>query len=110
MIVRVTQARIKPNSESAVFEILRDVSRGMARPPGMEALHIGRRMGDRGNELISVTVWTDIDTLRAAMGTSMEVAAFLPQLEPHLVEATVEHFETIVDRFEQLDTVNGAPA
>lgn len=105
MIVRVTRARIKRDSEPAVFAILRDVSTGISRPPGMEALYFGRRMSDRGNELISVTVWTDIDTLRAAMGTSMEVAAFLPQLEPHLVEATVDHFETIVDRFEQLDEI-----
>lgn len=105
MIVRVTRARIKPNSEAAVFEILRDVSKGIERPPGMEALYFGRRMGARGNELISVTIWTDLDALRAAMGTSMEVAAFLPQLQPSLVEATVEHFETIVDRFEELGEI-----
>jgi heme-degrading monooxygenase HmoA len=105
MIVRVTRAQIKQNSEPAVFEILRDASKGVSRPPGMEGLHIGRRMGVRANELISVTIWTDIEALRAAMGTSMEVAAFLPQLEPHLVGGTVEHFETVIDRFENLDEI-----
>ena len=105
MIVRVTRAKIRPNSEAAVFDILRDVSKGIRRPPGMEALHFGRRMSAQGNELVSITIWTDMDSLQAAMGTSMEVAAFLPQLEPHLVDASVEHFETIVDRFEELEGI-----
>ena len=103
MIVRVTRAKIRPNSEAAVFDILRDVSKGIRRPAGMEALHFGRRMSAQGNELVSITIWTDMDSLQAAMGTSMEVAAFLPQLQPHLLEASVEHFETIIDRFEELE-------
>ena len=105
MIVRVTRARIRPNADAAVFEILRDVSKGVARPAGMHAMHFGRRMSDAGNDLISITIWEDLATLQAAMGTAMEVAAFLPQLKPYLVEATVEHFETIVDRFEELEDV-----
>jgi len=105
MIVRVTRAKIRPNAEAAVFTILRDVSKGISRPPGMEALYFGRRMSAQGNELVSITIWTDIQALHAAMGTSMEVAAFLPQLQPHLIDASVEHFETIVDRFEELERI-----
>ena len=105
MIERVTRAKIRPNAEAAVFTILRDVSKGVSRPPGMEELHFGRRMSPQGNQLVSITMWTDIEALHAAMGTSMEVAAFLPQLEPHLVDASVEHFETIVDRFEELEGI-----
>ena len=105
MIVRVTRAKIRPNAEASVFTILRDVSKGVSRPPGMEALHFGRRMSSQGNELVSITIWTNIEALQAAMGTSMEVAAFLPQLQPHLAEASVEHFETIVDRFEELEQI-----
>src|SRR5690242_14106264 len=102
MIVRITRAKIRPNSEAAVFEILREASKGVARPPGMEGLHFGRRMSQDGNELVSITFWTDLEMLQAAMGTSMEVASFLPALQPHLLDATVEHFETIIDRFEEL--------
>ena len=105
MIVRVTRAKIRPNAEGPVFAILRDLSKGVSRPPGMQALYFARRMSAQGNELVSITIWTDIDALHAAMGTSMEVAAFLPQLEPHLIDASVEHFETIVDRFEELEGI-----
>jgi heme-degrading monooxygenase HmoA len=106
MIVRVTRAKIRPNAESAVFEILRRVSTGVRRPDGMDSLHFGRRMSASGNELISITIWTDLAALEAAMGTSMEVAAFLPELQPYLLEGTVEHFETITDRFEELAEIH----
>ena len=108
MIIRITRARIRPNAEAQVFAILREVSKGVKQPEGMTALHFGRRMSVDGNHLMSLTIWDDIDTLQAAMGTSMEVAAFLPQLQPYLMEATVEHFETIVDRFEELQDIGAS--
>ena len=108
MIIRITRARIRPNAEAQVFAILREVSTGVKRPGGMTALHFGRRMSVEGNQLISITIWDDIDTLQAAMGTSMEVAAFLPQLQPYLMDSTVEHFETIVDRFEELQDIGAS--
>ena len=105
MIIRITRARILNNAEAQVFAILREVSKGLRRPKGMTALHFGRRMSVDGNHLMSLTIWEDMDSLHAAMGTSMEVAAFLPQLQPFLLDSTVEHFETIVDRFEELEQI-----
>jgi hypothetical protein len=105
VIIRITRAKIRPNAEPQVFAILREVSKGVRQPAGMNALYFGRRMSVDGNQLMSLTIWDDIATLQSAMGTSMEVAAFLPQLQPYLMEATVEHFETIVDRFEELQDI-----
>ena len=105
MIVRVTRGKIRPNAEAEVFAILRDLSKGVRRPPGMVSLTFGRRMSPDGNELVSITTWTDMASLEAAMGTSLEVAAFAPQLQPLIVDGRVDHFETIVDAFEELETI-----
>jgi heme-degrading monooxygenase HmoA len=57
VIVRISRARIKPNSEAAAFQILREASSGFDRPQGLEALFISRRMATTGNELVAITVW-----------------------------------------------------
>lgn len=102
MIVRITRARIKPQTESAVFEVLRAATAESSRPPGMHSLMIGRRMDDTGNELVAITVWTDVEALQKTMGSAYQTAQFFPALDAYLLDATVEHFETVVETFEDL--------
>jgi len=105
VIVRVTRAKIQPHAEAEVFRILRDVSNSSPRPPGMEALLIGRRMSDGGNEFIAIGVWTDLDALQATLSGSWREPRVIPQLQPYLEQMTVEHFETVVEQFENLKTL-----
>lgn len=104
MIVRISRARIKPQTESAVFEVLRAATAGNTRPPGMHSIMIGRRMDDSGNELVAITVWTDVEALQASMGPNYQTAQFFPALDAYLLDPSVEHFETVVDTFEDLKT------
>ena len=102
MIVRIARARIKPQAESAVFDVLRAATADDSRPPGMHSMMIGRRMDESGNELVAITVWTDVEALQSVMGPGYQTAQFFPALDPFLLDATVEHFETVVERFEDL--------
>jgi quinol monooxygenase YgiN len=102
MIVRISRARIKPQSESAVFDVLRGATADNTRPPGMHSIMIGRRMDETGNELIAITVWTDVEALQSVMGQGYQTAQFFPALDPYLLDPTVEHFETVVETFEDL--------
>jgi hypothetical protein len=102
VIVRISRARIKPNSESAAFQILREASAETRRPPGLEALFLARRMSNSGNELVAVTVWLDLDSMTAVMSDDWQRPRFLPALDPLLEDASVEHFETIVEGYESL--------
>ena len=105
MIVRISRARIKPNSEAAAFQILREASSGFDRPQGLEALFISRRMATTGNELVAITVWADIEAMIAVMTDDWQRPRFLPTLDPLLEDASVEHYETIVEDFEDLKSV-----
>lgn len=105
MIVRISRARIKPNNESAAFEILREASTAAARPPGLEAMFISRRMANAGNELVAITVWLDLESMITIMSEDWQHPRFLPSLDPLLEDSSVEHFETIVESFDTLTKV-----
>ncbi len=38
------------------------------------------------------------------MGPAYQTAQFFPALDAYLLDATVEHFETVVETFEDLET------
>ena len=44
--VRITRARILPNADAAVFEILGRSARESSWPSGIKALYFARRMSD----------------------------------------------------------------
>lgn len=105
MIVRISRARIKPNSEAAAFQILREGSDAFGRPPGLEALFISRRMAATGNELVAISVWADLDATTAVLTDDWQRPRFLPTLDPLFGEASVEHYETVVENFDELKTI-----
>ena len=112
MIVRITRATIRPNHEPEAFSILRDATSGASRPAGLEAVFIARRgHGSSGlNELVAVTVWRDAEALSAVIGPGWEQPSFLATLDPLLVNATVDHYETIAESFEDILAIAHLPA
>lgn len=102
MIVRITRARVMRNAEAAAFDILRAPVAGTPQRDGLEAMFIGRRLRHDDNELVALTVWRDLDAMSAALGPEWDKPQFLPALQPYLEQPTVEHFDTIVDRYEDL--------
>lgn len=109
MIVRITRAAIRPNSEAAAFSILRDATAATGRPDGLEAVFIARRGSGKLNELVAVTVWRDADALTSVIGPGWEKPAFLPALDPLLIDATVDHYETVAEAYEDLLTLVDLP-
>jgi hypothetical protein len=105
VIVRISRARIKPNSEATAFQILREASSAAGRPPGLEALFISRRMATTANELVAISVWSDLDAMMAVMTDDWQRPRFLPSLDPLLEDTSVDHYETIVEDFEELKTI-----
>ena len=109
MIIRLTRAGIRPEREAEAFERLRQVSAGIGRPEGMEALYLGRRTEGRRVDLVAITVWRDMTALQAIVGRTWQTASFMPDLDPMLIDPTVEHFETLAEVFEDLPSLGLAP-
>jgi hypothetical protein len=109
MIVRLSRARLRGDREDGTFEFLRKASSAGPRPEGMEAMFIGRRTGADADELVAITVWRDLDALIAIFGPSWSEPSFFPELKDAIIDSTVEHFETIVERYEDLSSIGLEP-
>ena len=105
MIVRISRATVKPNSESAAFQILREAVQAAPRPAGLEAVFISRRMANAGDELLAISVWQDLDSMVAVMSDDWQRPRFLPSLDSLIVDASVDHYETIAADFEALKSI-----
>ena len=101
MITRITRGSLRPNSEARVFEILRDAAGSTnSRPKGLLGMSISRNVGEKGVELVAVTVWSDLESMAAVMGPNWREAAWLPGLADHIVDSRTELLETVVSTFE----------
>ncbi|MEA2577327.1 MAG: hypothetical protein QOD78_915 [Chloroflexota bacterium] len=109
MIVRLSRARLRRDREDGAFEYLRTASSAGPRPDGMEAMFIGRRTGADADELLAITVWRDLDALIAIFGPSWSEPSFFPELKDAIIDSTVEHFETIAERYEDLRAIGLEP-
>lgn len=105
MIVRLSRARLRREREDGAFEFMRKATSAGPRPDGMEAMFIGRRTGTDADELMAITVWRDLDALVRVIGPGWSEPSFFPELQDAIIDATVEHFETIAERYEDLATI-----
>jgi len=105
MIVRVSRARLRRDREDGAFEFLRKAASSGDRPDGMEAMFIGRRTAPGADEIVAITVWRDLNALIAVFGPTWSQPAFFPQLKEAIIDSSVEHFETIAERYEDLTTL-----
>ncbi len=105
MIVRVSRARLRRDREDGAFEFLRKAASSADRPDGMEAMFIARRTAPGADEILAITVWRDLNALIAVFGPTWSQPSFYAQLKEAIVDSTVEHFETIAERYEDLATL-----
>jgi predicted TIM-barrel fold metal-dependent hydrolase len=109
MIVRLSRARLRRDREDGAFEFLRKASSAGPKPPGMEAMFIGRRTSADADEIVAITVWHDLDALISIFGPSWSEPSFFPELDDAIIDASVEHFETIAERYEDLSVIGLEP-
>jgi len=109
MIVRLSRARLRRDREDGAFEFLRKASSAGPKPDGMEAMFIGRRTGTDADEVLAITVWRDLDALISIFGPKWSEPSFFPELQHAIIESSVEHYETIAERFEDLPTIGIDP-
>ena len=109
MIVRLSRARLRRDREDGAFEFLRKASSAGPKPAGMEAMFIGRRTGADADEIVAITVWRDLDALISIFGPSWSEPGFFPELNDAIIDSSVEHFETIAERYEDLSVIGLEP-
>jgi heme-degrading monooxygenase HmoA len=102
MITRITRGRIRPHAKARVFEMLRSAVQTGTAPRGMLSLSISRRATEDYVELVSVTVWEDVEAMAAAFGPSWREPTWMVGLEDAVLSSDLEIFETAVFGYDAL--------
>ena len=69
----------------------------VSQQSGLLPQHVGKPRDPPSTEFLYVTVWDDVESIRAFAGERWEAAVIAPD-EGHLLKGTwIEHYETLDD-------------
>jgi hypothetical protein len=95
MIVRVYRAKAVPSRETEVANVLRETTPLIRAAKGCMKVEAGRRLVERTEEFVVVSLWRDLGSI-AAFGGGVVDGPFFPERMVGLITgALVEHFEGI---------------
>lgn len=96
MIIRVFKPTIHAGKEADFEAFLRDTAVPLvSRQTGLVTQHVGRSRDPHSTEYLYVTVWEDIDSIRAFAGERWQEAVITPDEEHLLTETWIGHYEVL---------------
>jgi len=96
MIIRVFRPTIYPGKESEFESFLGEEAIPLvARQSGLVAQHVGKPRDPSSTEYLYVTVWEDVDSIRAFAGERWQEAVITPDEEHLLKETWIGHYDVI---------------
>jgi heme-degrading monooxygenase HmoA len=96
MIIRVFKPTIHTGKEGEFESFLRDTAIPLvSQQSGLLAQHVGKPRDPSSTEYLYVTVWENVESIRAFAGERWQEAVIAPE-EEHLLEDTwIGHYEVI---------------
>lgn len=107
MITRITRGVLSRDHEAEVFEYLRTTAANRPQLDGLLGFSLNRTMQDRSVVLVSVSYWTDIDRMAAALGPRWHEPSW-PGLNEYLTDASVEILEAVATSLEQIEELSSS--
>jgi heme-degrading monooxygenase HmoA len=96
MIIRVFKPTIQAGKEAEFEEFIRDTAVPLvSRQAGLVAQHVGRSQDPSSSEYLYITVWEDIESIRAFAGERWQEAVITPDEEHLLKETWIGHYEAL---------------
>jgi hypothetical protein len=105
MITRITRGVLDRNHEAQVFEFLRTSAAARPQLPGLVGFSLNRILQERAVILVSVSYWTDMDAMTAALGPNWQRPSW-PGLNEYMSEASVEILETVAASMTATELLN----
>jgi heme-degrading monooxygenase HmoA len=96
VIIRVFRPTIRPGKESEFESFLRETAIPLvSRQDGLVAQHVGRPRDPSSTEYVYVTVWEDVESVRAFAGERWQEAVITPEEEHLLRDTRIAHYEVL---------------
>jgi len=96
MIIRLFQPTIHPGKEDEFESFLRNVAMPLvSEQAGLVAQYVGRPRDGSSTEFVYITVWEDVESIRAFAGESWQEAVVAPGEEHLLQDTWIGHYEVL---------------
>lgn len=96
VVIRVFRPTIHPGKEAEFESFLRETAVPLvSRQSGLVAQHIGRPRDPSSTEYLFVTVWEDVDSIRAFAGERWQEAVIAPEEEHLLKSIWIGHYDVM---------------
>ena len=96
MIIRVFRPTIHPGKEAEFEAFLQETAVPLvSQQSGLVAQHVGSPRDPSSSEYLYVTIWDDVESIRAVAGERWQEAVITPD-EAHLLKDTwIGHYEVL---------------
>jgi heme-degrading monooxygenase HmoA len=96
VVIRVFRPTIHPGKEAEFESFLRNTAVPLvSRQSGIVAQHVGKPRDPSSTEYLYVTVWQDVDSIRAFAGERWQEAVIAPDEEHLLKDTWIGHYEAL---------------
>jgi heme-degrading monooxygenase HmoA len=96
VIIRVFRPTIHPGKESEFEAFLHGTAVPLvSRQNGLVAQHVGKPRDPSSTEYLYVTVWEDVDSVRAFAGERWQEAVITPDEEHLLTDTWIGHYDVL---------------
>jgi heme-degrading monooxygenase HmoA len=96
MIIRVFRPTIHAGKEAEFESFLRDTAIPLvSQQSGVIAQHVGKPRDSSSTEFVYVTVWEDVESIRAFAGDRWQEAVIAPEEEHLLKDTWIGHYEVL---------------
>ena len=96
MIIRVFRPTIHPGKEAEFESFLRETAIPLvSQQSGVIVQHVGKPRDSASTEFVYVSVWEDVESLRAFAGERWQEAVIAPEEEHLLKDTRIGHYEVI---------------
>jgi heme-degrading monooxygenase HmoA len=96
VVIRVFRPTIHPGKEAEFESFLRDTAVPLvSRQSGIVAQHVGKPRDRSSTEYLYVTVWQDVESIRAFAGEQWQEAVIAPDEEHLLKDTWIGHYEAL---------------
>jgi heme-degrading monooxygenase HmoA len=96
MIIRVFRPTIYAGKQDEFESFLRDTAIPLvSRQAGMLAQYVGKPHDPSSTEYLYVTVWQDVESIRAFAGERWQEAVITPEDEHLLQDTWIQHYEVV---------------
>jgi heme-degrading monooxygenase HmoA len=96
VIIRVFRPTIHAGKEAEFESFLRDTAIPLvSQQSGVIAQHVGKPRDSSLTEFVYVTVWEDVESIRAFAGDRWQEAVIAPEEEHLLKDTWIGHYEVL---------------